>query len=95
MSFVLLIAQRPDINKNDKIFYFEKGKKMVILENNKNEKILFQNFNGKCFIFDRLYRDRNHFSKTLPDFRHRSDQLYHLWQSPLGDPLIILQSIYI
>ena len=30
----------------------------------------------------------NHFFEILPDFRHRSDQIYHIWKSPLGDPLI-------
>ena len=49
---------------------------------------------GKCFMFDPLPRDRKPFFKILPDFRHRSqDQIYHIWKSSLGDPLIILQSI--
>ena len=38
--------------------------------------------------------DRKPFFKILPDFRHRSDQLYHISKSPLGDPLIILPSIF-
>ena len=57
--------------------------KMVILENNRNE-----NLNAK--MFDPFPRDRNPFFKTLPDFRHMSHQIYHIWNSPLGDPLIIL-----
>ena len=52
-----------------------------------------QNLNGKCFIFDTLPRDRKPFLKILPDFRHRSNQIYHILKSPLGDPLIILPSI--
>ena len=63
---------------------------MVILENNKILNFKCQNFNWKCFIFDPLPRDRKPFFKILPDFRHRSDQIYHTWKSPLGDPLIIL-----
>ena len=67
---------------------------MVILENNKNENFKSQNFNGKCFFFDVLPRDRKAFFIILPDFRHRSGQKYHIWKGPLGDPLIILPSIY-
>ena len=67
---------------------------MVILVNNKNENFKFQNFNGKCFIFDPFPRDRKPFFKILPVFRHWSSQIYHIWKSPLGDPLIILPSIY-
>ena len=66
---------------------------MVILENNKNENFRCQNFNGNCFIYDPLPGDRKTFFKILPDFCHRSDQLYHIWKSPLGDTLIILASI--
>ena len=33
------------------------------------------------------------FFKILPDFRHRPDQIYHIWKIPLDDPLIILPSI--
>ena len=61
----------------------------MVLENNKNENFKYRNFNGKCFIFDPLHRDRKPFFKILPDFRHRSDQIYHIWKSPLGDPLIV------
>ena len=53
-----------------------------------------QYFYGKCFIFDPLPRDRKPFFKILPNFCHMSDQIYHIWKSPLGDPLIILPSIY-
>ena len=67
---------------------------MVILENNINENFQCQNLNGKCFILDPLPRDRKLFFKILHDFRHRSDQIYHVRKSPLGDPLIILPSIY-
>ena len=66
---------------------------MVTLENNKNENFKCQNFNGKCFIFDPLPRDQKPFFKILPDVRHMSDQLYHIWKSPLGDPIVILPSI--
>ena len=69
---------------------------MVILQNNKKENFIkCQNSNGKCFIFDPLPRDRKPFFKFLPDFRHWSDQIYHVWKSQLGDRLIILPSIYI
>ena len=67
---------------------------MVILEKNKNENLKCQNLNGKCFIFDPIPRDRKPFFKILPDFRHRSDLIYHIWKIQLGDPLIILASIY-
>ena len=67
---------------------------MVILENNKNENFKCQNYNGKCFIFDPLLRDQKPVFKILPGFRHRSDQIYHILKSPLGDPLIILPSIH-
>ena len=66
----------------------------MILENNKNENFKCHNLNGKWFIFD-LPRDRKSFFKILPDFRHMSGQLNHIWKSPFGDPLIILPSIYI
>ena len=66
---------------------------MVILENNKNENFESQNFNKKCFFFDLLPRDRKPFFEVLPDFRHTSGQIYHIWKSPLGDPLIILPNI--
>ena len=68
--------------------------KMVILENNKNKKFKFQIFNGKCFIFDPFPRDRKPFFKILPVFRQGSDQIYHIWKSPFGDPLSILPSIF-
>ena len=66
---------------------------MVILENNKNENFKCQNFNVKCFIFDLLPRDRKPSLKILPDFRHRSNQINHIWKSQLSDPFIILPSI--
>ena len=59
---------------------------MVILEKNKNEKFKCQNFYGKLFILAPFF-------KILPDFRHRSDQIDHIWKSPLDGPLIILPSI--
>ena len=68
---------------------------MVILKNNKNENFKCQNLNGKYFICDSLPRNRKPFFKILPDFHHRSDQIYHIWKSPLDDPLIILPSICI
>ena len=74
--------------------FFENLAKKVILENNKNENFKCQNFNGKCFIFDPLPRDRKPFFKILPDFRHRSGQIYHICKCPLGDPLIILPRIF-
>ena len=49
---------------------------------------------GNASFFDPLPRDRKPFFKILPDFCHRSDQIYHKWKSPLGDPLFILPSIY-
>ena len=81
---ILLIAQRPDTNKNDKTRFFEKFAKMVILENNKNENFKFQNFNGKCFFFDPLPRDRREtrFSKScqISAIGLAKDK----WKSPLG-----------
>ena len=67
--------------------------KRVILGNNKNENFKCLNFKGKCFIFDPLPRDRKPIFKILPNFCHKSDQIYHIWKGPLGDPLIILPSI--
>ena len=57
-------------------------------------KILNANILMENAHFDPLPRDRKPFFKILPGFRHRSDQIYHIWKSPLGDPLIILPSIY-
>ena len=68
---------------------------MVILEKNKNENFKCQQLNGKCLNFEPIPRDRKPFFKILPDFRHRSDQMNHIWKSLLGDPLIILLSIFV
>ena len=38
-------------------------------------------------------RPKTIFQNIMPDFRHRSDQIYHIWKTALGDPFIILSSI--
>ena len=57
-SLYTIDSTEPDINKNDKTCFLENLAKMVILENNKNEKFICQNCNWKCFIFYPLPRDR-------------------------------------
>ena len=50
---------------------------------------------GNASFLTSFLETENLFFKILPDFRHRSDQIYHLRKSPLGDPLIILPSIIV
>ena len=68
---------------------------MVILENNKNEKFKCQYFfmGNASFLTSSLETENLFFLQNIAFFCHRSDQIYHIWKSPLGDPLIILPSI--
>ena len=51
-----------------------------------NENFKFQIFDGKRFIVDPLYRGRRPLFSILSGLRHRTDPIYHIWKSPLGDP---------
>ena len=80
---VILIWQRPVINKNDNTRFFENLAKIANLGKDKYENSKCQFFYGKHFSLNTFKRAENRFFNILPDLRHRTNPIYHIWKKTI------------